>query len=176
MRKNSKTFLIAITAFIVFISCNDDSRTIEKNLDEFKSIAIPSTYQTSPNSGRSSEEDVDVEILPISFTLENGKVIEGSMRFTMPATDEGSLINFEISSNLIEESGLSTDFWSDYYKKTSNGRVASSSCTADCQKQYTDENGNKIKGRGGCKAECWVKAVAPIVAAAIGAAAAIITS
>lgn len=28
-------------------------------------------------------------------------------------------------------------------------------CIADCNERYTDENGNKIPGRGWCKAGCW---------------------
>jgi len=36
-------------------------------------------------------------------------------------------------------------------------------CLTKCQKEYTDENGNKMKGRGVCKFECWTKAVIKVL-------------
>jgi len=32
-------------------------------------------------------------------------------------------------------------------------------CMEDCKDKYTDEDGTKLKGRGGCKFACWVDTV-----------------
>jgi len=69
------------------------------------------------------------------------------------------------SSNLISETNLSSDFWlnNSGSNSQSNGRIKSS-CIASCQKQFTDDNGDKIKGRGAYKAECWAQTAIKVAA------------
>lgn len=40
-----------------------------------------------------------------------------------------------------------------------------SSCIEDCKDKYTDDNGNKIKGRGACKANCWIDTAVAVLEA-----------
>lgn len=50
---------------------------------------------------------------------------------------------------------------------TSNASLTTSinlsACLKDCHERFTDENGDKIKGRGACKAGCWVDTVVKVV-------------
>jgi len=106
-------------------------------------------------------------------TNENGEEIFGKMRFTIPPGDDNTLIKFEMTNNIFDKTALMPDFWVDYDNNvdTSNGRVMGiGTCLKACQTGFTDSSGNKIKGRGACKAGCWGQlaiAAATVVVAAI---------
>lgn len=82
---------------------------------------------------------------------EDGNEIYGKIRFTMPSTCEETLIKLEITKNIFEQTELDSDFLLEAQDEGLLYRLKSS-CIASCQEKFTDENGDKIKGRGACKA------------------------
>ncbi len=157
--KNLFTLLILA---VLAVACSDEKAEITPAEPEFISIAIPETYRTNLENQRSNE--LDVAEVGIKVTKEDGEVVIGKMRFTMPATDDETLVNFEMTENLLNGTGFTESFWVDQAKiQTGQQRIASS-CIASCQKEFT-KDGKKVPGRGACKAECWAKTA--IAAAAV---------
>ena len=158
-------FVLALFLSIIFVSCNEKTDVIP-NQSEFVNITIPDMYQTDYSTARTESDETHEVVARI--IRKDGTEVVGKMRITFPSSDQEKLTKFEMSSNLIEEANLSSDFWIQLAKKKSSNKVqkVESSCIASCQEQYTDKDGNKIEGRGACKAECWAKTAAAVITAA----------
>jgi len=146
MRK-LKTLLTATLFAVVFVACNEQTE-VTPSEPEFVEVAIPDAYK-SPSNGRVSSDDVDDLIMDIQITTTEGKEIVGKVHLIMPANE--SLSYFAITENLLEETGLSADYWIEAFNSNSNGRIArGEGCFATCRGMAKGE------GRGTCKAECWL--------------------
>ena len=170
----TKISIITLTlCLVVFTSCQkedsqlsysaNNSPTVEnKQSDNLKSsgftlMSVPSEYQTD-NYGNTSLEStlhtVDIEV------TENGTTYIGSMTVDLADTDE-SLIELKISNNILYNTSLTSNFWTNHNEPDNAAKKDEHvSCIADFQDTFTDENGEKIKGRGACKAECWANTAA----------------
>ncbi len=144
------------------ISCAKNTSQVN---DEFVQVNIPETFQykSSQNSLTSKTETLDTEseVIDIKLIDENGQEVIGKIRFTMPSDDSISLVNLEVTNNLVEEGGLSSSFFEDYYLSESGKSTTSKSsqlgCFNACKKI------KKGEGRGVCKAECWFNILAKAI-------------
>jgi hypothetical protein len=107
-----------------------------------------------------SKDDLIIEELDVKIITDSGKEVIGKIRIEMPTIDENKLVSFMMTRNILNEANVSSKFWIDYWAESEqNYARLMGSCIADCQRAFTDENGDKIKGRGACKAHCWVDTV-----------------
>jgi hypothetical protein len=157
-----KLSFVSLSVFLILFvwSCNEQTKITEPEL-EFTEVAIPSHLKSNM---KASTETVIVE-KDVKLTTEEGKEIVGKMRFEIPVGDEETLVNFEMTANLFQGTGLTTDFFVNYDENSNlKGTMGIGSCLKAC-------NGiEKGEGRGWCKAGCWgelaLKAAAVVVAIA----------
>jgi len=148
---------------IAFAACNEQEDLVASE-PEFVDVVIPELHKSHNSNGRTSSANSDIHEIDVKLIKEDGTEVLGKMRFTMP---DQKLEKFEMTDNLFDETGLEPDFWVDYKSNsTTSSRSYSDSCIADCHDEFTDDEGNKIKGRGWCKAGCWAKTAAKVAAAA----------
>lgn len=141
-------FLLTITFITIMIfGCNDqpDITPLEPT---FVEISIPEVYKSSEIDLKSAE--IDDMIIDVQMTAADGKDIIGKIHFIMP--EDGTLSYFAMTANLLDETGLTADYWIDAIAANSGARTAqvAGGCFAACRKL------EKGKGRGSCKAECWL--------------------
>tara|TARA_B100001250_G_C19685008_1_gene737634 strand:+ start:108 stop:602 length:495 start_codon:yes stop_codon:yes gene_type:complete len=162
MKKLSKILTLMIIVLTVGVSCDDSTNDVTTSLN-FVEVKIPDSYQALP-SGRTASEDVDDEIIDIKVQTVDGKEIIGKVHLVM--TNDQTLSYFAVTENILEETGLTTEYWIEAMNASSNGRIVKThGCFSDCNDDY-----EKGEGRGLCKAECWLDIalkVAPIVIAVI---------
>lgn len=157
------SFLSAIIISFLFLACND---TEVENLDtdlKFIDLEIPNSISYGNNFRTKDVETEDV-IVEISVLNSLNEEIEGELIVTLPVNNDDYLVSMKVSDNIVEALGSDYDYWSNLHG-LDNQRLLKSSCIADCQEAFTDDEGNKIKGRGACKAGCWAKIA--IAAAAV---------
>lgn len=157
------TFLSAIIISFLFLACND---TQVENLDKdlkFIDLEIPNSISYGSNFRTNDVEtsEIIVEIVVLNSLNEE---IEGELIVTLPEDNDDYLVSMKVSDNIVNALGTDYDYWSDL-QDLDNQRLLKSSCIADCQEAFTDDDGNKINGRGACKAGCWAKIA--IAAAAV---------
>ena len=145
--KNLRTMLFTMLFVITFMACDEQSN-LTLTEPEFVEVSIPDAYKSSTN-GRISSEDVDDVILDVQIITTDGKEIVGKIHFVMP--DDESLSYFAMTENLLQEIGLSADYWIESFNSSnSNGRIArTQGCFGDCPERGT-------AGSGTCRAECWL--------------------
>ena len=87
------------------------------------------------------------------------------MRVTIPIGEDNTLINFEMTNNIFQQTDLTPDFWIDYDNnmETEDGRVANE--TADCLKGYNDYS--RGGGRGAYKFGYWATLAIQVAMVAI---------
>lgn len=130
------------------------------------------TDLTNGNSAKSAEIEDITETWP--FTLEvDGQTINGEL--TLDWNHETETANeILVSGNVLSDLDLSQeDFNSKLGDATEGEGYGHAGCIAGCNDKYTDENGNKIRGRGACKANCWVETAVRILEAVAKIAAAV---
>lgn len=152
---------------------NCTSESVKSELEDqaltFIEFSIPSVYQYEDSDLATSKGNfgLEEEVIKLKAIDENGKEIIGYARFTMPDNADEKLIKAELTSNIVEGLNLTNDFWEKALASNKDVEYGKSSCIASCHSTYTDANGDKIKGRGWCKAQCWAAAVASAAAAVI---------
>ena len=174
--------LIACFSLFLFASCEKDNDELSntnsslsvvehhksglnsKSSTTYTDIPISSWYQ-SANYGNTTIAST-VHIVDIRIT-ENGDDTDGSMKVILADSDE-SIIGLEMSDNILANTSITYDFWTSHPDPESQDKKNQhASCIADCHDTFTDDDGNKIKGRGGCKAHCWVDSAARLVSAVV---------
>lgn len=123
------------------------------------------------NTDESSEME---DVFPESGILEFTRPIHvgpesRSVSYTLTAkfdVESEKLIDYSVSPELLKSIDMSAEELDNYLKEkmgtiynlgnvpTTRGEHAN--CIEMCKDKYTDSDGNKIKGRGACKANCWV--------------------
>ncbi len=152
-----KNSIIFFSIFFILLGCDKDDLSNVKFVDS--SLPNSLIYQ-NPNR---SDVEIITKIMDIVVVDEDGQEVYGKMKISFPDNDEEKLVSMSFTSNIFDETKLDRQFMMNY------NNLNRSSCIASCQEKFTDSEGNKIKGRGACKAECWAK-----TAAAVGAAVAAI--
>ncbi|GET45473.1 hypothetical protein [Capnocytophaga felis] len=154
-------------------------------------------FAVSCNEKRDDEPSVYTEVVETVLELprKEGNGIE-KLNVTFKGTfdEEGNWISKEVSKNVLDYFGLDSQLsfenfienkvaeqqmaqalaarnanFPEVYMEATGGH---SDCIEKCNDKYTDEDGNKIEGRGKCKFNCWVDTGIKIltVAATIAAA------
>lgn len=78
----------------------------------------------------------------------------------MPTISDEVLEKFEVSSNLISKTDLNTNFWINNFEVQAKSTTRiQGNCIATCQETFINDDGNKVKERGACKAECWANII-----------------
>lgn len=85
------------------------------------------------------------------------------------------LISYSVSPELLKSINMSAEELDDYLKEKTGTiyylenapatRGVHADCITDCYKNFTKEDGTKIKGRGSCKAGCWVDSAVEVIKA-----------
>jgi len=155
--------LSAIIISFLFLACND---TEVENLDSdvnYIDLEIPNSISYGSNF---RTEDIETEEVLVEIIVLNSlnEEIEGELIVSLPVDNDDYLVSMKVSDNIVNALGSDYDYWSNL-QGIDNQRLLKSSCIADCQEAFTDDEGNKIKGRGACKAGCWAKIA--IAAAAV---------
>lgn len=157
---------------------------IYKYLPFFMFFLVIGLNSCSEENESTEQSNIETIIEEVSIKKTNsGEVGTIELRVDM---DNEIVLNYTISDNLIQSSGLSS---SELYTKIDrilggvnrsidlNNQVFTSkfddpepstgdkwqACKAGCQRDFTDENGDKIKGRGKCRTNCTIAAIIDIV-------------
>lgn len=159
MRHIKQLFSVGLFALIL-CSCNKET-TADQNVsnDPHITTEVIKTAVVLPSDKKQGE----TETLLVTFTI---KVNEQT----------GELISKEVSENLLQRLHLKTqeDFQNliakEILKKEEASKTAirgegetHSGCINECNERYTDADGKKIKGRGACRANCWVDTVIELI-------------
>lgn len=155
--KNIILITIALITLGVF-ACSKE--TVEEPEVKTAYIDVP-----IPNKYLSQSCDVECETTEndIIVTTKDGRQIEGKVRITSPIDNPDYLIQFELSSNIFQETTMDPNFW---VENDNSPYRLKASCIASCHDEYTNDDGSKVKSRGACKAGCWVKTAAAVITAA----------
>jgi len=163
MKTNFKSSFIAIAIFIfaafsissILISCSDNDNVVfgvEDNIiNEVIYFQLNEDRTTSSTS--SSSPNLNVEI---AYNTEIEEII------SITATEDLlNILNMENNEELVYliERSISLETYSDGPGDGS----PHTECIQYCNDKYTDENGDKIKGRGKCKSNCWVDTIVRVI-------------
>ena len=162
LTKNS--YLILMIALFLTTACDENESGSEFPLI-FTSIDIPDVY-LSPNNIRIDIDEIEIHEVSISITNNAGIERKGLMQITLPEKEGDKLYSLALTQNILEESNLSPTFWIEYIdlnQPETNGRLNAESCISQCHETFTDESGEKIQGRGACKAHCWADTIRDII-------------
>ncbi len=109
------------------------------------------------NSSESEEEE------SVPDTFEFTIVVDGAELVGLAVVDWNYELekpsNILISQNILDALNITQNIFNeDLATETNNDKELSphAACIQWCKKNYTDENGDKIRGRGACKFDCWV--------------------
>lgn len=163
--KSTKLIYLVLSILIFsafFMSCHEDqSEILSKESSTLKS--------------RSSLVNLNLPFYANSYEENNLRTESGEFRFTKDGNEyiteiivtyddsNENLIKISISDNFLIvldvditeiENAIIEEVNSD---KEGGPRLSEhAACIEWCKKNYTDADGNKIEGRGACKANCWV--------------------
>lgn len=158
-----KPFLLLILWGVLLSSCSMNENEVPQNELTFSELEVPSEILYG-NNFRSTNVETNSVILEISVMLDSGEEVLGQVKATYPKNNDDYLISFEVSDNIVDALGPNYEYWKEL-KSGNSQRLLRSSCVASCHETFTDDDGNKLKGRGACKASCW--ATIAIAAAAV---------
>ena len=161
--------LSLLTFGLFFISCHNDEKDSTATIQQRLSMINLNLPYYSNNY---DEENLVTETGAFNF-VSNGLNYVTDIHITYDDLND-NLVQISISDNYIRETGVTKEEIESTFitelnnNKDENGGPKLSehaACIQWCVKEYTDENGNKIKGRGACKANCWVDTAVRILEA-----------
>ncbi len=158
MRNFKKLFFLFFFSSITVIASNSNSdKVFCDSFEEMVSLNLPfyaSDYET---------ESLIEEVNFYYFTKDNNRY---SVKILVSFDNRyENLVNISMSSNYFNitevsqvevEEGIVSNFNGDGEENQNDGMSPHASCIEACKDKYTDDDGNKIRGRGACKANCWV--------------------
>ena len=118
-------------------------------------------YMENTRSG-----ETDSLLFVAKYKVDEDKVIDFKVQaVTNGIAEDLDMATAEVRLALIERLGENfTDLETlEQAELQATEEMTLAECLTKCQKEYTDENGNKMKGRGVCKFECWTKAVIKVL-------------
>ncbi|MGR7812210.1 hypothetical protein [Lacinutrix undariae] len=147
------------------------------------------TIFSCSNENENITESQNLEVIKTQFNLNstNNLRTTKSLDIGLEATfdlEKETLIGFVASEDLLKtlkmsqlelETHLKNEMGDLYYLndpafandvEEDEKKHNHAACIQGCITKYTDENGEKIKGRGACKANCWVSTAVDVIKAA----------
>ncbi len=131
------------------------------------------------NDNNEDNGDLLTKVVDVEFKMNSNSktitptIVNSQIEFTMSEENE-AMIDFKFSENILKKLTISEE---EFYQKINDritlnfdgskknkfksNSIASdlSECKKQCHKDYTNEDGTKIKGRGWCKAGCYLDEV-----------------
>ncbi|WP_298144947.1 hypothetical protein [Flavobacterium sp.] len=129
---------------------------------EFENMKIPAEYFDSST-------DLEIFTFDVLVSSLDGKVSEkGQVRISTSAS-ENKIGKIEFSKNILQIGGFKNDYFirNPQLFQQAVSRESHSQCIDRCNKDYTGPNGEKLPGRGWCKAGCWLNTTIRIAVAVI---------
>lgn len=160
MKSNFKSSFIAIAVFIfaislILVSCSDNDNEVfgidDTIINEVIHFQLNEERTTSSTSNSSPNLNVQ-----ITYNTEIEKTI------SVTATEDLlNVLNIENNKELfyLIERSISSETYSDDPGDDS----PHTKCIQYCNDKYTDENGEKKKGRGRCKSNCWIDTIVRVI-------------
>lgn len=157
------SFIAILSVLILSISgCEDDNLnegSKQKSTVNYVPLDLNFYGTFDPNSDRKKTliEDLNYEYegtsytskLKVDYNLTQESVIEISIQNDFFETTPINIDDLENDFNTYIENGGGDD-------DPNDGMSPHAQCIEACKDKYTDENGDRIRGRGACKANCWV--------------------
>ncbi len=170
MRKISQLIRLGLLALIL---CNCNKESVAENNEGNNVETVSSEHKATPNI----TTQVIKSAVEVPSATKQGETESILVTFTIKVNeDTGEIVSKEVSENLLERLHLKTqeefqDFIAQEILKKEKARQTArrgegethAQCITNCYKDFTDKNGDKIAGRGACKAGCWVDTVVEII-------------
>ncbi len=159
-----KKFVVLALISVFAISCeqNDDYNFAceFEEINQILTITRP-MYMENTRSG-----ETDSLLFVAKYKVDEDKVIDFKVQaVTNGIAEDLDMATEEVRLALIERLGENfTDLETLEQVETQAAEsIELAKCLDECQKNYTDENGNKLKNRGACKFDCWTNTVIKII-------------
>ena len=160
------TILIALSAAACFAACSDNqsAQIPEDDFFEFGDELTICQEFIIPDNTRA--EVIQRIRINAKFDVTTEKItdfqvqkLENDIAVDIGISQEelNELIKKDLGENFTDMAAVEaylSEAKDDAYEQVSFGK-----CLRDCNTSYTDADGNKIKGRGRCKATCWADAI-----------------
>lgn len=168
-----KNFFLSLILVMSLMSCSNDDNSKIQSSEPMQFIKLDINYDE--NSTNSTFSENNYEIYEKETTVKNTETGEVfNVTFLIGLSDyDDRLYSLEVSDNFLEAGNITKEELQSEINNVVNGDPEEpklsphASCIQWCNQQYTDENGEKIKGRGGCKAGCWVDTAVRIIEALV---------
>lgn len=119
----------------------------------FVKMALPKTLQSTSTKFETVTADVTLK-------YKDGRIAKGEIRLVIPEDGRG-LVSAEFSKSIVDGKTISPTFFVDNLRAFDSGSESLlAKCLQGCNDSYTAEDGTKLPGRGKCKFNCWVDAIA----------------
>ena len=129
-------------------SCSKSKEEKPKELD-YVDVELPSALK----SALKAAGEVQIFEKDIKVIKDDGTEVIGKMRFAIPENDDFTLVAFEMTSNIFEETNLTPDFWVTQGDEAAlKSAMGIGSCLKNCK-----EGHEKGEGRGWCRTDCWAE-------------------
>lgn len=129
------------------------------------------------------EDKSDVEIIKKQFSLLNKSNVQYNILLTYD-NNLDQIVDYDLSENFFTDNNINEQELRNLIDAEVNGVIFKNgdpgendendgelsphaACIEWCNDEYTDSDGNKIPGRGSCKANCWVDTVIRVVDALV---------
>ncbi|MFD2696584.1 hypothetical protein ACFSQ0_01115 [Mesonia sediminis] len=159
--KNITNYLQISLLLLVLLSCSNEPTIVESNS---KKVQNSEVFMQKNNYENQSQSEISIYEIERPYYIESLDE-EISILFTIGISEEDDDLHFfEVSENILNITGLSkAELELEVIESThsdpenpNEDLSPHAKCIEDCKDKYTDEYGNKINGRGTCKANCWV--------------------
>lgn len=148
--------LVLSVIFSTATSCENEEPIINtnSNIENFRRDFQVTKTDSKENYNLFIEIDYDIETEELSAL----NMSEGMLDLLHMSKDEFIAL---VNSNVADENQLNSK------QKTSSLTAKLGTCINDCNKNFTNTDGSKKKGRGKCKGNCWLDAAVTVAVAII---------
>jgi hypothetical protein len=167
--KTVKRLLVLVMISCAAVSCSNDSDMDYSNEDNASGVnTIEVKDGASPDEiPKTTSDHNDFLIFKTEISVENPKtneIQEGIVTVRLDAVSE-ELVDIIVADELLDFAGITQAEFDieiitygpgDGDEDPNEDLSPHTACIEGCKDKYTDEDGNKIKGRGACKGNCWV--------------------
>lgn len=164
MKKFIALALISVFVSVFAISCEENE---DYNFNyEFEEIGQILTITQPVYIEGTRSGDTDSLLLVAQYKVDENKVIDFKIQaVTNGIAEDLDMATEEVRLALIERLGEDfTDLETlEQAELQATEEMTLAECLTKCQKEYTDENGNKLPHRGACKFGCWTQAVIKVL-------------